>query len=104
MQYESSPDIYTLSLHDALPISNPHFTSRKLRVNLQLAAHRLDGFAQRAQENVGADRKSTRLNSSHANLVCRLLLEKKKFNTETCRLNFLGMNIITNEGRNKFNR
>src|SRR3712207_7753412 len=26
----------------------------------------------------GADRKSTRLNSSHANLVCRLLLEKKK--------------------------
>src|ERR1035437_10909086 len=25
----------------------------------------------------GGDRKSTRLNSSHANLVCRLLLEKK---------------------------
>ena len=24
------------------------------------------------------DRKSTRLNSSHVNLVCRLLLEKKK--------------------------
>src|SRR5947209_14344646 len=30
------------------------------------------------------DRKSTRLNSSHANLVCRLLLEKKK---NTCCLN-----------------
>src|SRR3712207_7659243 len=29
------------------------------------------------------DRKSTRLNSSHANLVCRLLLEKKK-NKYTC--------------------
>src|SRR3712207_8635283 len=27
-----------------------------------------------------SDRKSTRLNSSHANLVCRLLLEKKKNN------------------------
>src|SRR5207244_13178588 len=27
-----------------------------------------------------ADRKSTRLNSSHLNLVCRLLLEKKKKN------------------------
>src|SRR3712207_7654127 len=27
------------------------------------------------------DRKSTRLNSSHANLVCRLLLEKKKHPT-----------------------
>src|SRR5207244_3312516 len=35
-------------------LPNPHFASRKLRVNLQLAAHRLDGFAQRAQENVGA--------------------------------------------------
>src|SRR3712207_7528829 len=31
----------------------------------------------RALPHVG-DRKSTRLNSSHANLVCRLLLEKKK--------------------------
>src|SRR3712207_7584608 len=29
-------------------------------------------------EVVKADRKSTRLNSSHANIVCRLLLEKKK--------------------------
>src|SRR3712207_7911864 len=29
------------------------------------------------------DRKSTRLNSSHANLVCRLLLEKKKKNYST---------------------
>src|SRR3712207_8228898 len=28
---------------------------------------------------LNGDRKSTRLNSSHANLVCRLLLEKKKF-------------------------
>src|SRR3712207_8371705 len=29
-------------------------------------------------EILAEDRKSTRLNSSHANLVCRLLLEKKK--------------------------
>src|SRR3712207_8505071 len=29
------------------------------------------------------DRKSTRLNSSHANIVCRLLLEKKKKNTKS---------------------
>src|SRR5258707_8419805 len=32
-----------------------------------------DGWRFRARP----DRKSTRLNSSHANLVCRLLLEKK---------------------------
>src|SRR3712207_8876980 len=30
-----------------------------------------------SQGQYGKDRKSTRLNSSHANLVCRLLLEKK---------------------------
>src|SRR3712207_8353864 len=29
-------------------------------------------------DDATGDRKSTRLNSSHANLVCRLLLEKKK--------------------------
>src|SRR3712207_8801468 len=29
------------------------------------------------EEGEGQDRKSTRLNSSHANIVCRLLLEKK---------------------------
>src|SRR5690242_21320211 len=29
------------------------------------------------------DRKSTRLNSSHVNLVCRLLLEKKKKHKKT---------------------
>src|SRR5947209_17283647 len=33
------------------------------------------------QKNQIQDRKSTRLNSSHANLVCRLLLEKKKKTT-----------------------
>src|SRR5947209_11354340 len=33
-----------------------------------------------ATDTSGKDRKSTRLNSSHANLVCRLLLEKKKNN------------------------
>src|SRR3712207_8854416 len=33
----------------------------------------------RRKTSVRRDRKSTRLNSSHANLVCRLLLEKKKY-------------------------
>src|SRR3712207_8848113 len=33
---------------------------------------------QKPCDEADQDRKSTRLNSSHANLVCRLLLEKKK--------------------------
>src|SRR3712207_7260240 len=36
------------------------------------------GVAGVRSESEGEDRKSTRLNSSHANIVCRLLLEKKK--------------------------
>src|SRR3712207_8991551 len=35
----------------------------------------------KAVSREGEDRKSTRLNSSHANLVCRLLLEKKNQTT-----------------------
>src|SRR5205085_2885488 len=46
---------------------------------------------------------------SQSNLVCRLLLEKKKrkfsaFHDETGRLNVDGMNIISNDGSNKLNR
>src|SRR3712207_7998047 len=37
-------------------------------------------FAPRSPWDLPPDRKSTRLNSSHAYLVCRLLLEKKKQN------------------------
>src|SRR5947209_17005284 len=36
------------------------------------------GFVRSNNQLRPQDRKSTRLNSSHANLVCRLLLEKKK--------------------------
>src|SRR3712207_8043134 len=39
------------------------------------------------------DRKSTRLNSSHANLVCRLLLEKKKNQRHTSILSSLSSAI-----------
>src|SRR3712207_7371997 len=37
----------------------------------------IEPHARRQPPDPGPDRKSTRLNSSHANLVCRLLLEKK---------------------------
>src|ERR1051325_11783863 len=71
----ATTEIYTLSLHDALPIS-ARDQGRWRR------GCRSGGSAGRPS----ADRKSTRLNSSHVrNLVCRLLLEKKqnrRLNTE----------------------
>src|SRR5437762_13015035 len=81
-------DIYTLSLHDALPIcellpgAQPalHMGARRGRVLLdQLSAGVLG-----SRDEVG-DRKSTRLNSSHRCIsyaVFCLKKKKKKYNSE----------------------
>src|SRR5438874_3855877 len=63
-------EIYTLSLHDALPIS-------------RLDEHRLARVAELAheREDAGLDQRSEEHTSelqSRRELVCRLLLEKKK--------------------------
>src|SRR2546430_12640739 len=71
----ATTEIYTLSLHDALPISGagallggeepggPDVQRRRLR--------RVDGAVHRSEEH-------TSELQSQSNLVCRLLLEKKK--------------------------
>src|SRR5471030_3188784 len=57
--YTATTEIYTLSLHDALPIyQNIHRGSRPF--GLKLDRHRSSDTYQQAR-----DRKSTRLNSSH---------------------------------------
>src|SRR3712207_7396394 len=74
----ATTEIYTLSLHDALPIS------------VTVPKHTQDTFAfghtswQEALRAMGsrdwaaADRKSTRLNSSHANISYAVFCLKKK--------------------------
>src|SRR5438270_6679317 len=77
----ATSEIYTLSLHDALPISRPLRADRTAR-----ALHRrrlfLRGQAARfARVDVGGEERSEEHTSelqSQSNLVCRLLLEKKK--------------------------
>src|SRR5690242_21580509 len=81
--------IYTLSLHDALPISvrsgpapSPGCTSRRSR-----GSHYHQGRGQRdwRPSGVGCPVQSSEEHTSelqsHVNLVCRLLLEKKKNKT-----------------------
>src|SRR5215203_6732482 len=64
----ATTEIYTLSLHDALPIS--HRQSRWDPVTTPQSSSPLT-----------ADRKSTRLNSSHANISYAVFcLKKKKHN------------------------
>src|SRR5690349_23483482 len=67
-------EIYTLSLHDALPIS-----ARQARAARGAkAGARLRNRARRARRRRPADRKSTRLNSSHVEISYAVFCLKKK--------------------------
>src|SRR5258708_31982645 len=84
----ATPEIYTLSLHDALPISDGVLAGDSLSGALEIARKRQD--AQRAREAKvarhpaasGRSEEHTSELQSPDHLVCRLLLEKKK--TITC--------------------
>src|SRR3712207_7413785 len=87
----ATTEIYTLSLHDALPISENGFWLSDLNVcgTLRMrkaalnAAMTADGkinqsFVEGRLKKTPADRKSTRLNSSHANISYAVFCLKKK--------------------------
>src|SRR5205085_12505572 len=73
-------EIYTLSLHDALPISGIH-RGAALPVAGKLRTDDKDCALQAAL--AGIDRKSTRLNSSHSQISYAVFCLKKKKKTKT---------------------
>src|SRR5256885_12918531 len=79
----ATTEIYTLSLHDALPISIPkagadHSRSgRESRVRLS-CGDRSPGFRLQYLQTEARDRKSTRLNSSHLVISYAVFCLKKK--------------------------
>src|SRR5690606_41248621 len=87
--------IPTLSLHDALPISQPHLAGdlhRGFQVGLQYGVGQVGGADEPpgvhidAGEGLGmvdddVDRKSTRLNSSHVQISYAVFCLKKKKTT-----------------------
>src|SRR3712207_6894555 len=88
----ATTEIYTLSLHDALPIyevkvetipakfGNPQPATVTVRVNPSTETPNVD-FTLEGQPSgllVKVDRKSTRLNSSHANISYAVFCLKKK--------------------------
>src|SRR5258707_1739121 len=96
----ATTEIYTLSLHDALPIwrARPPSTQRPLGgrkpAGANEAGERPDDVPVPAKGTTGAgvhgsdaglgvDRKSTRLNSSHANISYAVFCLKKKTNRST---------------------
>src|SRR5437016_11833601 len=81
----ATTEIYTLSLHDALPISGGiHGVTQDVAQRIGEADR--DGFDVLTDAPVPARRRSEEHTSelqSLTNLVCRLLLEKKKINPDT---------------------
>src|SRR3712207_8797839 len=79
----ATTEIYTLSLHDALPISRSHPARRAGALDHGGARLHLrdghDGPGLRP-DPARRDRKSTRLNSSHANISYAVFCLKKKNN------------------------
>src|SRR5438034_1600395 len=74
-------DIYTLSLHDALPISSPSSgstaaPSRSTQTTSKHGRERAESRPKR-MERLRSEEHTSEL-QSHSDLVCRLLLEKKK--------------------------
>src|SRR2546427_4019714 len=69
----ATTEIYTLSLHDALPISGARLLLRR-----QHARRRLARPAAQVRRPPPRSEEHTSELQSQSNLVCRLLLEKKK--------------------------
>src|SRR3712207_9061253 len=85
----ATTEIYTLSLHDALPIYGGNIVVEATGpdgaiVNFTVSATDIvDGTATLGEDGVliqDKDRKSTRLNSSHANISYAVFCLKKKKN------------------------
>src|SRR3712207_7281713 len=84
----ATTEIYTLSLHDALPISCNYDLPNVICVAATDRSDRLAEFSNRGARTVdlaapgvaiaSTDRKSTRLNSSHANISYAVFCLKKK--------------------------
>src|SRR5690349_22688248 len=83
----ATTEIYTLSLHDALPISRDGDEAglERLRGAGVEGAHRHLVLAQHLPDTLGQarpDRKSTRLNSSHVEISYAVFCLKKKKKTQ----------------------
>src|SRR3712207_9483451 len=77
----ATTEIYTLSRHDARPIYRPGPPHRLRRHHHRLRPPQVDGRRPGGAGRGRKDRKSTRLNSSHANISYAVFCLKKKDTT-----------------------
>src|SRR5205085_10531215 len=94
--HTATPEIYTLSLHDALPISprsagartTPEAMHSPSACRARIPTRAADACASRRRRGRGGapdrpDRKSTRLNSSHSQISYAVFCLKKKKKKKT---------------------
>src|SRR2546429_9242191 len=76
----ATTEIYTLSLHDALPISEggKSMASHKIGTQEEWATARAELLVREEEHARLGDRKSTRLNSSHGYISYAVFCLKKK--------------------------
>src|SRR2546427_4055300 len=74
----ATTEIYTLSLHDALPILWRHEARRVLRRGDGMLLRETRGAPEATSGALSRSEEHTSELQSQSNLVCRLLLEKKK--------------------------
>src|SRR2546430_9275038 len=73
----ATTEIYTLSLHDALPISEAPALPNERLLQQELKQQQIRTTTQRVADQL-TDRKSTRLNSSHSQISYAVFCLKKK--------------------------
>src|SRR2546422_3405241 len=74
----ATTEIYTLSLHDALPISGGAYAPALKKVDQYFEKPLRDTLAEREDRAQKRSEEHTSELQSRLHLVCRLLLEKKK--------------------------
>src|SRR5262245_62191970 len=74
MEHTPTPEIYTLSLHDALPILDTPIIFIEARINLSRFV--VTGCAAKTAQIYRSEERFSR--NAETDLVCRLLLEKKR--------------------------
>src|SRR5690349_24420041 len=86
LQHPALTDIYTLSLHDALPICSGTSLPVTLKRSGAMPASLSTSCARVRSSVSSGDRKSTRLNSSHVEISYGVFcLKKKKIYKNKCR-------------------
>src|SRR5882762_11678636 len=83
----ATTEIYTLSLHDALPIWL--ISASRISLSTPMTAGKSEGSS--LTSRMRSEEHTSEL-QSHLNLVCRLLLEKKKkqYSQWPCEINTMG--------------